>query len=239
MADTPDKANGAAEEAKPSSPTPIFGAASTFGAGTGFAGFTGVKAEATPAAEEGEEGGEDAAAEEECKAEFKPLVQLEEVEVKSGEEEEAALFDAKCKLYRFDNESSEWKERGVGQARLLQHKENQRIRFLMRQEKTLKIRANHIVMPGTKVQEHGGSDKAMVWSCVDFADEEQRVEMFCIRFANAERAQQFKESYESAGSKNEPLLKEATTVGESEADKAADELAGEVEKKAIVEDKAE
>lgn len=35
-----------------------------------------------------------AAAEEECKAEFKPLVQLEEVEVKSGEEEEAALFDA-------------------------------------------------------------------------------------------------------------------------------------------------
>ena len=40
-------------------------------------------------------------------------------------------------------------------------------------------------MPGSKVQEHGGSDKAMVWSCVDFADEEQRMEMFCIRFANA------------------------------------------------------
>ena len=35
-----------------------------------------------------------AAAEEECKAEFKPIVQLEEVEVKSGEEDEAALFDA-------------------------------------------------------------------------------------------------------------------------------------------------
>ena len=30
-------------------------------------------------------------------------------------------------------------------------------------------------MPGTKIQEHGGSDKAMVWSCVDFADESQRV----------------------------------------------------------------
>jgi hypothetical protein len=35
-----------------------------------------------------------AAPEEECKAEFKPVVQLEEVEVKSGEEEETALFDA-------------------------------------------------------------------------------------------------------------------------------------------------
>ena len=39
-------------------------------------------------------------------------------------------------------------------------------------------------MPGTKVQEHGGSDKAMVWSCVDFADESQRMELFCIRFAS-------------------------------------------------------
>lgn len=236
MTDKPE--NGAAEEAKPSSPTPIFGAASTFGAGSGFAGFTGVKAEsATAAAEEGDEGG-DEGAEEECKAEFKPIVQLEEVEVKSGEEEETALFDSKSKLYRFDNENNEWKERGVGQAKVLEHKENKRIRFLFRQEKTLKIRANHIVMPGTKVQEHGGSDKAMVWSCVDFADEEQRMELFCIRFANAERAQQFKEAYESGCAKNEPLLADVTTAKESETKEAADELAGEVAK-ASVEDKAE
>lgn len=46
-------------------------------------------------ATEGEdaEGAEDATAEEECAAEFKPVVQLEEVEVTSGEEEEEALFD--------------------------------------------------------------------------------------------------------------------------------------------------
>ncbi len=49
----------------------------------------------------------------------------------------------KCKLYRFDNDSGEWKERGVGQVRLLQSQENGKIRLLMRQEKTLKIRANH------------------------------------------------------------------------------------------------
>jgi hypothetical protein len=51
---------------------------------------------------------------------------------------------SKSKLYRFDNDSGEWKERGVGQSKLLQHKESQRIRYLFRQEKTLKIRANHI-----------------------------------------------------------------------------------------------
>jgi hypothetical protein len=51
---------------------------------------------------------------------------------------------SKSKLYRFDNETNEWKERGVGHAKVLEHKENKRVRFLFRQEKTLKIRANHI-----------------------------------------------------------------------------------------------
>lgn len=43
------------------------------------------------------------------------------------------------------------------------------------------------VMPGTKLQEHSGSDKAWVWSTVDFAEEEQKMELFCMRFANADR----------------------------------------------------
>jgi Ran-binding protein 1 len=124
----------------------------------------------------------------------------------------------------------------VGQARLLQHKESQRIRFLMRQDKTLKIRSNHVVLPGTKVQEHSGSEKAMVWSCVDFADEVQRPELFCIRFASPERAQEFKAAYEECCEKNAPLLGggeeeggeeggEAAPAEPSDADKAAEELA--------------
>ena len=54
-----------------------------------------VKAEASGEAAGGE-GGEDdeAAPEEECNAEFKPVVQLDEVEVSTGEEDEASLFDA-------------------------------------------------------------------------------------------------------------------------------------------------
>eukprot|EP00887_Chlorella_sp_A99_P001038 scaffold14.g1038.t1 len=236
MADTakPEAAEASDAPAAPAAPAPIFGSNASFG-GTGFGGFAGVvKAEASGDGAAGAED-EEAAAEEECSAEFKPVVQLEEVEVSTGEEDETPLFDAKSKLYRFDNESGEWKERGVGQARLLQHKGNKKIRFLMRQQdKTLKIRGNHIVMPGTKVQEHGGSDKAMVWSCVDFADESQRVELFCIRFASSERAQQFQKAYHDACAEMEKLLAGAAveTVGKSEEDKAADELAAAVEEKA-------
>lgn len=71
---------------------PIFGSASTFGAGTGFGGFTGIVNQ--PKTEEPEDGDDgEGAPEEECKAEFKPIVQLEEVEVKTGEEDEESLFD--------------------------------------------------------------------------------------------------------------------------------------------------
>ena len=41
-------------------------------------------------------------------------------------------------------------------------------------------------MPGTKLQEHSGSEKAWVYTTVDFADEEQKPELFCMRFASPE-----------------------------------------------------
>jgi len=76
-----------------STSAPIFGAASTFGQGTGFKGFAfdGEK----PKAEEnaGEGGEEEEEAEEECAAEFQPVVQLDEVEVATGEEDEECLLD--------------------------------------------------------------------------------------------------------------------------------------------------
>lgn len=42
-------------------------------------------------------------------------------------------------------------------------------------------------MPGTKLQEHVGNEKSWVWSTIDFADESQKMELFCIRFASKER----------------------------------------------------
>lgn len=130
----------------------------------------------------------------------------------------------------------------MGVCKFLQHKENKKVRLLMRQDKTLKIRANHIgqlqlsvhavcmhaarclfitsaagiaaqahmpagmllgwlqsgsiwhfgivcvhaVMPGVKLQEHSGNDKAWVWSTVDFADGSQNIELFCMRFGSVE-----------------------------------------------------
>jgi hypothetical protein len=54
-------------------------------------------------------------------------------------------------MYRFGKEGNVWKERGVGTVKLLKHKENGKVRLVMRQAKTLKICANHLGMPFSPV----------------------------------------------------------------------------------------
>mmetsp|Transcript_13647 Transcript_13647/g.23986 ORF Transcript_13647/g.23986 Transcript_13647/m.23986 type:complete len:228 (-) Transcript_13647:337-1020(-) len=223
-----------ADEEKPN-PFAALGSsgAGAFGDGKGFT-FGGLAAPTAKPADEAEGAAEaednEPAAEEECQAEFKPLVQLEEVETSTGEEEEEALLEMKSKLYRFDTGANEWKERGVGVLKLLQHKANKKIRLLMRQDKTLKIRANHIVMPGVKLQEHSGNDKAWVWSTVDFAEESQKVELFCMRFGSVEKAQEFKKKFEEAQEINAGLIGTPVTAEADEESEEADELAEQIEK---------
>lgn len=52
----------------------------------------------------------------------------------------------RAKLFKFDRDSREWKERGTGDVRLLKHKENGKTRLVMRRDKTLKVCANHYGM---------------------------------------------------------------------------------------------
>lgn len=136
--------------------------------------------------------------EEDTGAEIAPIIKLDAVAVTTGEEHEDPLIDLKAKLYRFDKEGNQWKERGVGQVRLLKHKETGRIRLVMRQNKTLKICANHAVVPTVNLQEHQGSDKTWVWHASDFSDGELKDELFCIRFGSVENARAFKTAYEEA-----------------------------------------
>lgn len=51
----------------------------------------------------------------------------------------------RAKLFRYDSsvEPPEWKERGTGDCKILQHKSKGTCRFLMRRDKTLKICGNH------------------------------------------------------------------------------------------------
>lgn len=65
-----------------------------------------------------------------------------------------------------------WRERGVGEMKFLKHKENGRIRVLMRQEKTMKVIANHFLDPRITLTPNAGNDKSWVWVAFDFAEGE-------------------------------------------------------------------
>ncbi|KAJ4764207.1 RAN binding protein 1 [Rhynchospora pubera] len=170
--------------------------------------------------------------EEDTGAEFAPIVRLEEVAVTTGEEDEDALLDLKAKLYRYDKEGSQWKERGTGNVKLLKHKESGKVRLVMRQNKTLKICANHLVTAATKMQEHVGNEKSCVWHATDFSDGELKDEMFCIRFASIENCRSFKDKVEEIA---ESVRKSDT----KEEDKDASDAAGLLDNLTVSEKKTE
>ncbi|XP_050315479.1 E3 SUMO-protein ligase RanBP2-like, partial [Anthonomus grandis grandis] len=56
---------------------------------------------------------------------FEPIVPLpDQIVVSTGEEEESVIFNERAKLFRYDSSTKEWKERGVGQFKILLHPQN-------------------------------------------------------------------------------------------------------------------
>jgi Ran-binding protein 1 len=189
------------------------------------------------AAEGGAEGGEDdegPAPEEESTATFTPVVSLKEVETETGEDEEDAIYTQRSKLFVYTEAmldkgtgNKSWCERGVGDAKILKHRESNRIRILMRQEKTLKILVNHFVDPRITLTPNSGNDRSWVWVAFDFSNGESLEETtFAIRFKDSDIAAAFKTAFEDAQSKNRSILDGADAAeGAAEADAAADALA--------------
>ncbi|KAK7277382.1 hypothetical protein RIF29_18533 [Crotalaria pallida] len=189
---------------------------------------------AEAAAEHREEEEAPAGEDEDTGAQVAPIVKLEEVAVSTGEEDEDPILDLKAKLYRFDKDGNQWKERGAGTVKFLKHKVTGKVRLLMRQSKTLKICANHLILPAMTVQEHAGNEKSCVWHARDFADGELKHEFFCIRFASIENCKKFMETFqEVAESQNQEensdasaaagLLENLSVEGKTDAEKKDEE----------------
>lgn len=151
------------------------------------------------------------APDEDFSKEYEPVVRLAEVETKTGEEEEEVVFKIRAKLFRFSKELREWKERGTGDIRILKHRVNEKIRLLMRREKTLKICLNHYVSPSVELTENVGSDRSWVWHGIDYADGERDEALLAIRFRDSDYASQFKEAYDNAREEMRKLVAVSST----------------------------
>ena len=110
---------------------------------------------------------------------------MKPIEVKSGEEDEDVLFRERCKLFRFRDK--EYKERGLGDMKVLKHRETGKGRLIMRRElinlvclncwscsNVDRIRETQIKFTGT-----------------DASDGEPEMSIFIARFKKPEMADEF------------------------------------------------
>lgn len=133
--------------------------------------------------------------EEENNTYFAPVIPLpDKVDVKTGEENEEVLYSHRAKLFRFKD--SEWKERGLGDLKILQHKETGRMRVVMRREQVLKICLNHAL--DRDVEYIRKDDKSWHFVVNDFSEGELELEQLCLRFKTAEIAADFKKAIDDA-----------------------------------------
>ena len=121
---------------------------------------------------------------------FEPIVQLAEVEVKTGEEDEEVLFCSRAKLYRFND--SQWKERGLGELKILKGKNN-KSRIVMRRENIHKLCANHLIPADIKLSKLSDKENTRIWFAMDGTTEEEEpsVQQFCVRFKEDATALEF------------------------------------------------
>jgi E3 SUMO-protein ligase RanBP2 len=157
----------------------------------------------TSNAEDGEDacgGGNENPEEYEPQVDFKPIVKLQEVDVRTGEEDEEALFKQRCKLYRFESATGEWKEKGVGEMKLLSHNQNAGVyRLLMRRDQVLKLCANHRITADLKFEIY--NEKQVRWHAEDYSEVSGgKHETLAARFKSEADARKFKEECERAQS---------------------------------------
>lgn len=126
-------------------------------------------------------------------AHFEPVISLPDlVEVKTGEENEEILFEHRAKLLRYVRDSKEWKERGIGNMKVLVNKDDaNQVRLLMRREQVLKLCCNQMLSKDTNFKKLQNSEVAMSWYGQDYSENELQVELLAIRFKTADICKQF------------------------------------------------
>lgn len=164
---------------------------------------------------------------------IEPLVQLKMLApTDDQDQDEEEMFAMRAKLYRYaqdvEGDTMMWKERGVGELRILRNQKHDTHRVIMRRDKLFKLCANHQLCAGMTLEQLQSNEKAFVYNVAsECADEpDGQPETLCIRFRNVEEACAFEKAFNKAcGNKgeeteeSEKLANElnSLTVKESEA----------------------
>lgn len=129
---------------------------------------------------------------------FEPVVPLPDlVELRTGEEDEEQLFCHRAKLFVFDSQLKQWKERAIGDIKILKHKTRPCcFRVVMRRDQVHKVACNHSITEFTKLSPLSTSSNSLTWKALDFSEGKTSPEAFAVRFKNAEAMNKFAKVFE-------------------------------------------
>jgi len=102
------------------------------------------------------------------------------------------VFCHRAKLYRYDNATKEWKERGIGEMKILHHVDHGSYRLLLRREQVHKVVCNFLITPDVEFHPLSTSDQAWMWAGMNYAEQEPCAEQLAIKFKSSDLARQFK-----------------------------------------------
>lgn len=127
-------------------------------------------------------------------AHFEPVIPLPDlVDNKTGEEDENVMFSNRAKLLRFDTTAKEWKERGIGEMKVLVNKnDSTKARLLMRREQVLKLCCNLPITKELKFVKMNSN--AVSFGGQDFSEGEMRTEKLAIKFKTPELVKSFQDA---------------------------------------------
>lgn len=129
-------------------------------------------------------------------ANFEPVIPLPDlIESKTGEEDEHVKFEHRAKLLRFESSTKEWKEKGLGNMKVLVDKKDpQKARLLMRREQVLKVCCNQLITKELKFTKLPKNEVTLSWYGSDFSENEVKSELLAVKFKTPDLTTSFHEA---------------------------------------------
>lgn len=128
-------------------------------------------------------------------------------------------FKMHGKLFTFDKDTREWKQRGTGDICLLRHAGTGKARLFVRRAKTLQVIADHEIVPEMQLTPGARCDRSWVWHApAGVSEAEPGVCGVAVRFGDAADANCFKDAFIEVQQGSEDLF-EMTPAVKSEGKK--------------------
>jgi hypothetical protein len=152
--------------------------------------------------------------EKEAYIDLKPIVTLPE------SDDADVLFKRRSKLSYLDSGSNQWKERGVGDIKILKHKKTGKVRVIMRRDD--QIFCDHYITEDMKLSPGPNNpEKSWVWiTNEDCSGGEPKKEKLSVKFKDVETAKEFQHVFDNSvtlkGSDDDPKQPGSVTHLDSE-----------------------